>query len=63
MRQSGDTIIQEIWNEVEAKFSNLPPYERLKQCQKYGLIYYYRKGEKELTPADDLNNSVEVDSY
>jgi hypothetical protein len=64
MRQTGDVIIQDIWNEVEAKFDKLPPYERLKQCQNYGLIYYYRKGEKELTPASDTNSySVPVDSY
>ena len=64
MRQTGDSIIQEIWNEVEAKFDNLHPYDRLKQCQNYGLIYYYRKGEKELTPASSVNSfAVTVDSY
>jgi hypothetical protein len=64
MRQTGDTIIQKIWNEVEARFANLPPYQRLKQCQKYGLIYYYRKGEKELTPANDnVESTVIADSY
>lgn len=54
MRQKGDAIIQEIWNEVEAKYADLPPYQRLKKCQDYGLIYYYRRGEKELTLEDDI---------
>lgn len=64
MRQEGDVIIQDMWNEVEAKYQNLPPYSRLKQCQNYGLIYYYRKGEKELTPASDTESySITVESY
>lgn len=65
MRQAGDEIIQNIWNEVEAKFEKLPPYERLEQCQKYGLIYYYRKGEKELTPESDevISYSTTENSY
>lgn len=64
MRESGDQIIQEVWNEVEAKFINLPPYQRLIACKNYGLIYYYRRGEKELTPEQDLEpNSVALQSY
>ncbi len=59
MRQEGDIIIQEIWNEVEAKFAGFPPYDRLIQCQNYGLVYYYRRGEKELTPED--NNQSDDD--
>ncbi len=55
VREEGDAIILEIWNEVEAKFAELPPYDRLIQCQSYGLVYYYRRGEKELTPEDNNN--------
>lgn len=54
MRAAGDAIIQHIWNEVEAKYADLPPYQRLQKCENYGLIYYYRRGEKELTPASDI---------
>lgn len=53
MRDKGDTIIQDIWNQVEAHYKTEKPYSRLIKCQKYGLIYYYRKGEQELTPSDD----------
>lgn len=49
LRGQGDAIILEIWNQVEAHFNDLSPYERLQQCKDYGLIYYYRKGEKEIT--------------
>ena len=54
LRAKGDDIILDIWNQVEAKFKDEKPYSRLIKCQSYGLIYYYRKGEKELTKADDL---------
>ena len=54
MRQKGDLIILEIWNQVEAHYKDEQPFARLTQCQKFGLVYYYRKGEKELTMADDL---------
>src|ERR1035437_9666709 len=57
LREKGDLIILEIWNQVEAKYKDEKPFTRLKKCQTYGLVYYYRKGEKELTHADDLINS------
>jgi hypothetical protein len=64
MREAGDHIIQEIWNQIEAKYAHLPPYQRLTACQNYGIIYYYRRGEKELTPEQDLEpNSVALQSY
>lgn len=49
LRVKGDAIILEIWNQVEEYYKNLSPYDRLEQCKDYGLIYYYRKGEKEIT--------------
>jgi len=54
LRERGDGIILNIWNQVEAKYKDEKPYTRLKKCQEFGLVYYYRKGEKELTQADDL---------
>lgn len=54
MRHEGDAIIQGIWNMIEQKYENLPPYSRMKACQKYGIVYYYRRGEAELTPEDDI---------
>ena len=53
LRQLTDALILEIWNLVEEKYQNLLPYERLQACKKYGVIYYYRKGEKRLTPESD----------
>ena len=54
LREKGDAIILDIWNQVEAKYKDERPYSRLIKCQAYGLVYYYRKGEKVLTKTDDL---------
>ncbi len=40
-----DKLILEIWDEVEKKYENLPPQEKINSCREYGVIYYYRKGE------------------
>jgi len=47
LNEAADTLILEIWDYVEAHFAELPLPERLNKCQEYGVIYYYRKGEKE----------------
>jgi hypothetical protein len=54
LREKGDVIILDIWNQVEAKYKDEKPYARLNKCKSFGLIYYYRKGEAELTMVDDL---------
>lgn len=46
MRPQMDEIILEVWNSIENYFSNLPSDKRLDVCRQYGLIYYYRTGEK-----------------
>lgn len=48
LRIIGDEIILNIWNAVEKKYLNIVDVEkRLDACREYGIIYYYRKGEKE----------------
>ena len=54
LREKGDKIILDIWNQVEAKYKDEKAYSRLMKCKSYGLVYYYRKGEKVLTKSDDL---------
>ena len=47
MRTTADELILDIWNQVEKKFENVSPNEkRLDLCRDYGLVYYYRTGEK-----------------
>ena len=50
LRKKGDKIILDIWNQVEAFYKDETPYNKLKKCEKYGLVYYYRRNEKKLTP-------------
>lgn len=47
MRVRADELILDIWNQVEKKYVDVTPNEqRLDLCRAYGLIYYYRTGEK-----------------
>jgi hypothetical protein len=59
LRKQGDSIILDIWNQIEAKFKYEAPYTRVEKCKKYGIVYYYRKGEKELTPEDDVKFNMQ----
>lgn len=45
LRKQADELILTVWNEVEAHFSTLPENIRRKECENYGLIYFFRKGE------------------
>lgn len=45
LRKQADEVILNIWNQVEDFYKNETPYNKLIKCQKYGLIYYYRKNE------------------
>ena len=46
LRSQIDGVILDIWNSVESYFAGLKGVVRLKACGEYGLIYYYRSGEK-----------------
>lgn len=54
LREKGDKIILDIWNQVEDFYKDCTPYKKLVKCQQYGLVYYYRRNEKVLTPEDDI---------
>lgn len=46
LRKEADEIILKVWDEVEAALSGLPWDIRKNECEKYGLVYFYRKSEK-----------------
>ncbi len=46
LRMKGDEIIFEIWNQVEQHFRNEDSVRKVELSKQFGLIYYYRKGEK-----------------
>lgn len=47
MRGEADKLILEIWNDVESYCNTLPENVRKKECEEYGLVYFYRKNEIE----------------
>ena len=49
MRVYADKLILDIWNQVEAKYKDIISNKvRIDKCREYGLIYYYRTGEKRI---------------
>ncbi len=44
-RSQVDRIIQQIWNEVENSFNDLPEEMRREKASEYGLVYVFRKSE------------------
>lgn len=53
MRDQIDELILQIWDAVEQYYADLLPYARYTACKKAGVIYYYRTGERHLTPRTD----------
>lgn len=53
LRKQADAIILDIWNQVEDYYRDCLPYDKLQKCKAYGLIYYYRTGEKKLSRETD----------
>lgn len=45
LRKEADSIILQIWNEVEKTHASLPEDKRKIQSENYGLVYFYRKNE------------------
>jgi len=44
-RSQVDGVIQQIWNEVELTYSDLPEEMRREKASEYGLVYVFRKNE------------------
>lgn len=57
IRANADAIILNIWNEVEDFFNNLPENEKREQCSLYGLVYVFRKNEKQDGPILSFDNN------
>ena len=53
LREQADALILDIWNQVEYYFRNDLPYAKYCHCKAYGVIYYYRTGEKHLSADTD----------
>ena len=53
LRKQADELILDIWNQVEEHYRNRLPYDKLCHCKNYGVVYYYRVGERKLTAQTD----------
>jgi hypothetical protein len=58
LRKEADSLILSIWNEVEASFSNLTEDAKRKECEEYGMIYFFRKGELDKASTPEPQNST-----
>jgi len=47
MRNEADKIILTLWNEIEETYNDLPPEKKREKAAEYGVVYVYRKGEKQ----------------
>jgi len=45
MRAQVDAVIQQVWNEVENTYGDLPEEMRREKATDYGLVYVFRKSE------------------
>jgi hypothetical protein len=47
-RHEADSLILEVWNQVEHHFEQITDEEeRREKCEEYGITYVFRKGEKD----------------
>ena len=46
-REDADKLILDLWNQVEKKFGSLTDEEKREKCSEYGIVYIWRKGERE----------------
>lgn len=50
LRPEADAVILELWNQIEAQYSEEPLSVRIEKVKKFGINYYYRP--KERKPAE-----------
>lgn len=46
LRPQADAVLLSLWNQVEAHFAGESWDDRMKHCGEFGVVYYYRRGEK-----------------
>ncbi len=59
-RLAADQLIQQLWNEVENTFKDLPEKLRREKSSEYGVVYFFRKnelGQINLYPSERLVTS------
>ncbi|MCB8994783.1 MAG: hypothetical protein H6538_04165 [Bacteroidales bacterium] len=54
-RSAVDSLIQQLWNEIEDTFKDLPEELKREKASDYGVVYVYRKNE--MGPVDLFKNA------
>jgi hypothetical protein len=57
LRKEADEIILHMWNEIEKSHLNFSDDIRKEMCEKYGLVYFYRKNELEKMAGSESQGS------
>lgn len=58
LRDEANELIQKIWNETENYFSFLPDSLKREKSKQYGVVYAYRKSEKEKIKSAKLQQQL-----
>lgn len=58
LREQADLLIQEMWNEVEEKFTNQSDDEKREKAAEYGIVYVFRTSELKKIESDSLQQSI-----
>jgi hypothetical protein len=58
LRKEADESILQLWNEVESFHSSLSEEERKKQCEEYGVVYFYRRNELEKAGVAEVQSQL-----
>ncbi|MGQ8337439.1 hypothetical protein ACUNWD_12880 [Sunxiuqinia sp. A32] len=58
MRDRADELIQQVWNEVEERFSVFTSDVRREKAQEYGVTYVYRASELKKMEAEKLQTNL-----
>lgn len=58
VRPEVDSLILQLWNEIEETFANLNDVQKRKKSEDYGVVYVLRKSEKERMKAMEKQSSL-----
>ena len=58
IRDEADKLIQEVWNEVEESFNDLPDEQKREDAAEYGVTYVYRPSELKKMEAEKLQTNL-----
>ncbi len=58
VRDEADALIQQVWNEVEERFSALPDDSKREKASSYGVTYVYRPAELKRMEAEKLQTNL-----